>query len=171
MRGRKAQIAVGVVAIVVIGLGIWVGPVIRDVIRAGFLESVSVEKYRAGREENLRAIHTALTLYHDSEGAYPPADRWMDAIENRLRINKMTAEEALAKLRTPGAKGDAFGYALATTAAEKYRDDIPGDPKLLVLEAPNAPRNHAVDGRPSAERWAITVDGKILPAPPADESR
>jgi hypothetical protein len=87
----------------------------------------------------------------------------MDAIENRLRVNKMTAEEAQAKLRTPGASDDAFGYALNLAAADKYRDDVVGEPKLLVIEHPGAAKNLAVTAEPSPERWAITVDGEIVP--------
>lgn len=121
--------------------------------------------YTATNESNLKAIYTALKLYHDSEGQFPKGDGWMDAIQNRIRADDMSKEEAAKKLIRPDLVGQAnqFGYALNDAAAGKYKDDVPKD-TILVYESKETGRN--AHGNPTKEREgaAITVSGQVLPA-------
>lgn len=138
------------------------GRALRDIFGAGFLERPDKKAYVADREGNLKAIYTALNLYHDSEGAYPPAATWMDAIQPRLRSNSLTGESAGQKLVRPGVTGGGFGYALSPDAAGRYKDDVKGE-RILVSESENTARN--ASGKPVSGSLAVTVDGKIVTVP------
>ncbi len=150
--------------LLLIGLGIWVGPVLISAKRAGLLDSISAEKYTPGREANLMAIHVALNLYHDSEGQYPAANGWMDAIQPRLQRNGISKAEAQQKLVRPDLTGQdgKFGYAFNTDVAGKYRDDLKSKELPLVSESPDTSRNAKAAGTPDPEYWYITVSGKIV---------
>ncbi len=162
--GCLGLIAVGVGALAVTGFG-------KDLInlwRNGTLQAALFpppkRTYTATNEENLRALHTALLLYHDSEGQFPTGNGWMDAIQPRLQTSDMASGEGLKKLVRPDLMGQAekFGYALNAAAAGKYRDDV-GDPKTpLIYESRQTTRNAAGDPKVDRDGMAIAVDGTIL---------
>ncbi|CAN5408739.1 hypothetical protein BH11ARM2_BH11ARM2_33230 [soil metagenome] len=156
---KKRKIALGILGVLLLGLIIWVGPVVRDLVGAGFLERVDKKDYIADREGNLKAIYTALNLYHDSEGAYPPARIWMDAIEPRLKSNNLSEESAGRKLVRPGVPKGGFGYAISPLAAGRYKDDVKGE-RILVSESEDTSRN--ASGKPKSGSLAVTSEGKIV---------
>ena len=120
--------------------------------------------YDASNEENLKALRTALMLFHDSEDKFPDAKGWMDAIEPRITASDMAPGESQKKLIRPDLSGKtgSFGYALNLKAAGKYKDDV-GDPKaILVYESKQTARNAAGDPATDRDGMAITVDGTLL---------
>ncbi|AIE83380.1 hypothetical protein [Fimbriimonas ginsengisoli] len=119
--------------------------------------------YTATNEQNLRAIHTALMLYHDSEGQFPQASGWMDAIEPRIRTSDMDASEAKKKLIRPDLAGKPgeFGYEMNDAASGKYKDDA-GAKTPLIFESKPTSRNAHGDPVKDRDGYAITVDGTLL---------
>ncbi|RYG47707.1 hypothetical protein EON79_06595 [bacterium] len=148
--------------LILVALAFWVGPVVRDLVKAGFLERPEKRVYVADHEGNLKAIYTALSLYHDSEGQYPAANGWMDAIQPRLKTNDLTKEDAERKLVRPGVPAGGFGYAISPEAAGKYKDDVKGE-TILVAESENPARN--ASEKPAKGALAVTVAGKIVTVP------
>lgn len=145
------------------------GKALRDIWKTGAVQGMISDEeklqYNPTSEGNLVAIRTALMLHHDSEGAFPAADKWMDSIENRLLTSNMTKEEAGKKLIRPDleSKPSSFGYSLNDKVAGKYKDDVP--PKtVLVYESKATARNAHGDAEAKGQRvgLAITVDGTIL---------
>lgn len=164
-RRRKALIITGSgLGLLFVGLGIWVGPVIISAKRAGLLDSIEAEKYTPSREANLRAIYVALNLYHDSEGQFPAANGWMDAIQPRLQRNGLSKSEAQQKLVRPDLAGQdgKYGYALNGEVATKYRDDLKSKEVPLVAESLDTKRNALTNGTPDPTFWYVTVSGKIV---------
>jgi hypothetical protein len=122
-------------------------------------------KYSASSEEHLRALHTALMLYHESEGQFPEGSGWMEAIANRLEANDLKKDEAAKKLIRPDLAGSpgSFGYALNQEASARYQDDVPsGTAAILVYESLSTRRNAAGDPTTDRDGMAITIEGKIL---------
>jgi len=163
MKRKGCRIALGLTAIIVLGLGIWIGPVLASVWRAGFFERIDREEYRATRTNNLKSIHTALTLHQDSEGAYPAANSWMDDIAPRLRTDGMSEAEAARKLVRPDLDGQdgKFGYSMNEKAAGQYVGDLAPD-MVLVFESEATARNASSEPDLGEGRMGITVSGKIV---------
>lgn len=138
-----------------------------DVWRAGFFEEVEPVEYRGASLDNLKAQHTALMLYHDSEGQLPLAAGWMDAIENRLQTRDLKPGEGAKKLVAPSYAGQLgkYGYAMNDACSGKYKDDVASpDTTPLVFESTDAARNAHGDpknlGRPQGQ--AISLGGQVL---------
>lgn len=168
---RKGCLAcLTIAALAIVAGGAVYGPVIRDFWKEGILQSYlfpeKKRRYEGDTIANLRAQHTALLLYHESEGQFPEASGWMDAIENRLRTADMDKEEALKKLRRPDLQDqpDAFGYAMNDAASARYKEDIPEPAKTpLTFESSNTERNaHGpASGAPKGAH-AVSVEGGLL---------
>jgi hypothetical protein len=120
--------------------------------------------YTATNESNLKALHTALMLYHESEGQFPAANGWMDAIGPRIATSDMAAGESEKKLVRPDLAGKAneFGYGLNAKAAGKYKDDVGDGKTLLIYESKQTARNAAGDPATDRDGMAITIDGTIV---------
>lgn len=154
----------------VIYAGVRFGPDLMTAQRQGFFEGEKKVAYDGTAIENLKALHTALMLYHDSEGQLPIAAGWMDAIENRLNTADLKAGEANKKLRDPRLTGDAYGFAMNGALSGKFKDDVEGGPNtVLLFDSSDTSRNAHGDPdklapQPSREggRLAITLGGAIL---------
>lgn len=120
-------------------------------------------QYNATNEANLKAIQTALLLYHESEGQFPQADGWMDAIQNRLKAYDLAPGEAEKKLMRPDFMGqpNQFGYALNRAVAGKYKDDVGGPETPLVYESKQRQRNASGEPKTDGDGIGITIDGRI----------
>ncbi len=151
------------------------GHTVLTLYRRGYLDAyVSPDeerKYQAGEVENLKALYTAMNLYHESEGQYPYANGWMDVIKSRTSTSDLAKGEAEKKFISPALAGKPgqFGYAMNDKASAKYKGDLKtlkepllfvssdtsrnahGDPKKLT---PNPPRPGGNVG--------IAVDGTIV---------
>lgn len=144
------------------------GKAIQDLWRNGAIQAFvfppAKTKYRAGHEANLKAMHTALMLYHDSEGQFPAANGWMDAIQPRIATSDLAQGEAQKKLVRPDLadKANEFGYALNAKAAGKYKDDVGDGKTILLYESKQTGRN--ASGDPSADRsgMGVAIDGTIV---------
>lgn len=161
-----------VVAVILIGIGILFGKDIKNLWNSGYisaaLSSPEDRTYNATTSaENLKAIYTAMMLYHESEGQLPKSEGWMDAIGNRMQTSDMKGEEAQKKLIRPNLlppKPGVFGYAMNDACSGKYRGDIK-DPKTpLIYDSVSTARN--AHGNPAKDKLkggaAIAVDGTIL---------
>ncbi|MCX7800618.1 MAG: hypothetical protein N2109_09775 [Fimbriimonadales bacterium] len=167
-KGCRACLAVAVLAIV--AAAALYGPVIRDFWNEGILQTYLFPQrkraYAGDSVANLKAQHTALMLYHESEGQFPEASGWMDAIENRLRTADMDREEALKKLRRPDLhdQPQAYGYAMNDAASAKYKEDVPEPAKTpLTFETPDTARNaHGPASSGLRGGNAISIEGGLL---------
>jgi len=119
--------------------------------------------YTAGNEKNLTALHTAMMLYHESEGQFPDSSGWMEAVKNRIKAEDMETKEAEKKLVRPDLSDQPgqFGYAMNDAASQKYRDDIPKS-TILLYESKQTGRNAHGDPKSDREGYAITVEGTLL---------
>jgi hypothetical protein len=156
---RPLYFLLGLVFGVLAYLGMRFGPVVKDFADAGFIEGfspVKQKRYRGTSMENLKAIHVAMMLYHDSEGGFPIAESWMDSIKTRLKTSELTSDEALKKLKNPLLEGDdVWGYAMNRALSGKYKDDI-GDPGRTWLVFDSSDTKWNANGDPKA----------LLPNPP-----
>ena len=146
-------------------------PAIRDLYRAGIFDTLGERKYTGTTIDDLKAIRTALMLYHESEGQFPASDHWMEAIQQRIRTDDMSGKEAAKKLIDPVFSGQPgkYGFAMNDATSGKYKGDIK-DPKTpLVFESQDPSRNAHGDPIKLAPvpahaggNLAIAVDGTIL---------
>jgi len=162
-RSRKVLKSIG---LLLVGGGLaagWLyGPSFIDLYGAGLFDTVlnprQLREYQGNSVDNLKAMHLALSLYHDSEGQFPYGDGWMDALEPYIRTDDMKPEEAQKKFVSPllpKGEGVRFGYAMNDAAAGKYEDDVPTPEKTpLVFDSSDTARN--AHGSPE----------KLLPNPP-----
>lgn len=167
--GKGCKVGCAILGAIFLGLILFYGPAACDFIKAGFLERPpDKHAYSATSEENLKAIYQAMEIYHESEGQYPDADAWMDAIQNRIKTNDLKRGEEQKKLIRPDLLGQdgKFGYAMNSAASGKYKDDIP-DPSTtpLIYESKETGKNANGDPKENREGLAIAVDGAILKGP------
>lgn len=170
--GRGKKIGIGALAVVGVGLvvlfGTPFGKGIRDIWGSGAVQAVLDKPPRrtydaSSSDANLKALSTALRLFHDSEGAYPKADKWMDDIAPRLILNDLPKKEAEKKLVRPDVEAGEFGYAINDAAAGKYRDDLKKGTILLfesVATGRNAHGNPKKDGKPGGR--GLTIEGDLV---------
>jgi hypothetical protein len=153
------------------------GPTLWDLWRGGHLQGLFGEKelreYRGNSMQNLRALHLALSLYHESEGQFPHASGWMDAIQPYMLSADMKKEESMKKLVNPlivPARKGVYGYAMNDAASAKYKDDVP-DPSQTPLVFDSAKTEWNAHGDPQqllpepprqGGNLGISVDGVVL---------
>jgi hypothetical protein len=152
--------------LVLLGLAIWVGPVLRDLYTRGFFEKQEKRTYTGDSEANLKAIQTALLLYHESEGQFPSSLGWMDAIENRLATGDMEGKESRKKLVRPDLldQEGRYGYAMNREFSQKYKEDVRDIKAPLVFESADTSRNASATTREFVKGVGITVQGTIVRA-------
>lgn len=179
--GRKVAVRVVLAVLGFLLLGYFVFavvPLIRGVSKMGLLEEQTMRDYSASNEENLKAIRSAILLYHDSEGGFPASEGWMDSIEVYLKTADLTDEDAAKKLKNPAYWDEAekFGYAYNADLAGMYwvpDGPVPGDPEcvqnpaetVLIFDSADLSRNAAGEPEALAEEGglAVMVDGSVQP--------
>jgi hypothetical protein len=127
-------------------------------------------KYNANNEANLKALRLALMAYHESEGEFPDASGWMDAIKSRVKVDNMSSAESDKKFVNPlyPAKTGVFGYALNDAASRKYKGDLKKNTILIFDSTDTAWNAHGdpVKLRPAKPfpggQVGITVEGSIV---------
>ncbi|HEY0867585.1 MAG TPA: hypothetical protein VGE01_09405 [Fimbriimonas sp.] len=171
MKRKGCWIGLGVLVLLIVGL-VFTGPgqAFVDIWRTGAIQDAlrkDEKEYRATTERNLKALHTAMMLYHDSEGQFPAAEGWMNAILPRLRTGDLKEGEEAKKLIRPVFNeqaerfDDHYGYVMNQAASGKYKDDV--DPKIpLIYESDenwiwNAQGDPDEDGTGSY----VAVDGTL----------
>lgn len=175
IKKKGCKVTCGVMVVVFAVAAIWIGPVILDFYNSGILGSQlsgkKMREYQGTSMDNLKALHTALMLYHDSEGQFPDSAGWMDAIKDRIKAGDMTQEEADKKFVNPSlGKAGEFGYAMNDACSKKYKDDIKDPSKTpLLFDSSSTGRN--AHGSPSSllpkpprpgGNLGISVDGSIV---------
>jgi hypothetical protein len=150
---------------------------LRAMWRAGAVQAMitpqEMRTYQGTSKENLKALYTAMMLEHDSEGAFPKAAEWMDALKDRLATNDMSLTEAEKKYVNPmagPAKPGQFGYAMNAALEGKYKDDVKDpDKTLLIFDSSDTSRNAHGDPTellPKSARQGgnlgVTVSGKVV---------
>lgn len=171
-RGIKKALlwTLGIIGVLILGVAIWLGPVLSDFAKAGFFEKQAERTYDGTKMEDLKNIHQALMLYHESEGILPSASGWMDAAWRRLQTADMSEEEAKKKLRADGVGDGEYGYAMNEGLAEMYVGDIenPGATPLVFdssdtgWNAYGDPDELAPDpARPGGNK-GVTVEGNVV---------
>lgn len=168
---KKKRLKIGCLAVFVLGLafGWWFygdlirhfWPTIVDSVRPA-----EKQTYEGDSTANLRAMHTALLGYEESEGQFPYASGWMTAIENRLGTDVLKKGEGEKKMIHPEFVGQPgkYGYAYNKSLEGKYRGDLKDPKTILIFESSTTDKN--ASGDPSQVRkkggLAITLDGQIL---------
>lgn len=154
-------------ALLVIGLGLgaglawWIFQVANaaiDLGRAGAFSEVQERDYVADREGNLAAIHTALILVAESDGALPEND-WQGAAMLRLKTKDLSKEGAKQKLVPVGS--DARSYRLSAEVAGKHPEDLEPE-TVLVFESKSA---DGQTGKPESGLMGVTVAGNVVTVP------
>ncbi len=148
----------------------------------GLFEEKQMREYAGTSKENLKAMYTAMSIYHDSEGGYPPADRWMDSISIYLKTADLSDEDAKKKLKNPIVTEEnalGFGYAMNDQYSNGFilsdgmtsEDPLAiGDPDraILIFDSSDLTRNahgNPVQLAPEPERaggnLAVTASGSV----------
>ncbi len=171
-RGMKKALlwTLGILGVLILGVAIWLGPVISDFAKAGFFEKQAERTYDGTKMEDLKNIHQALMLYHESEGILPSASGWMDAAWRRLQTADMSEDEAKKKLQAEGVAEGEYGYAMNEDVAEMYTGDIenPAETPLVFDSSKTGWNAHGKPGElaPDPERpggnKAVTVEGNVV---------
>jgi hypothetical protein len=162
-------------AVVLIVLVMMFGKTVKDLWSHGFFEaalsSEQTRKYNATSENNLKTLYNAMTQYHESEGQYPDAKKWMDAIKSFGSASDLAKGEADKKFVTPSLEGKPgqFGYAMNDAASKKYKGDIKDPKTVLIFDSSDTSRNAHGDPKallPSPARpggnLGIAVDGTLV---------
>jgi hypothetical protein len=159
-RAKKWLLALGACLGVALAAWLWqVGNTVLDLARAGAFDEVQQREYQADREGNLKAIHRALVMTAESEGAVP-GDDWMDQAMLRLKTRDLSEDEAAKKLVRPGV-ASGYGYGLNEAAAGKPVEDLEAG-TVLVFESAQTARNHVGKPEPGL---AVTVGGDVVSIP------
>ncbi len=181
---RRLGFAIGSLAIValIVLFGTGVGTDLRNGWKHGIIQAAldvdkKDRKYVGDPQQNLRTLYQAVLNYQESEGQFPPSDKWMDAIGKYNSANDLSPGEADKKFVDPslvGQPGD-FGYAMNDGAAGKFfdskhkvKDDFPDPKTILIFTSSDVKRNAHGDPKslapnpPRGDNLAITVDGTVV---------
>jgi len=173
------NVGCGCLSVVVIGGGLLiftpVGRAFQTLWKRGFFESyVNPDddlKYKATETDNLKALYTAMMLYHESEGQFPVSSGWMDAIKPRIQTSDLAKGEAEKKLISPSLAGKTgqFGYAMNDLASGKYKGDLKDPKTILIFDSGDTMRNAHGDPKkltPTPPRpggnMGISIDGTVV---------
>lgn len=139
--------------------------------RAGFFDQPTMRKYQGSNVDNLKAIWTAMKLFHQSEEQFPNSEKWMDDIKLRLRTNDLSEADTLKKLVNPllqPPSNNVFGYAMNDSASKKYKGDIKDPKTILVFNSSDTKWNAHGDPEklkttdPTKGNKGITIDGTVV---------
>jgi hypothetical protein len=167
---KKKLIKRGLLTVILLGMAFafwFYGPLVLALWREGFFDKkTEAHNYEGTTIDNLKYLRTALLGYEESEGQFPAAAGWMEAVQNRLNTDDLKKGEALKKLVSPELVGQEgkYGYAINDAVSGKYHGDIK-DPKTpLIFESTDTAKN--AHGDPAKLRkpggLAISVSGEIL---------
>lgn len=153
------------VSLFAIALGAYYGPTILDllpIVRA-YIEKPAERSYAASRQGNLEEIAKALALFHENEGQFPDAAKWMDSLKTTIRTSDMPEAEALKKLENPDPDA---GYSMNVATSNKFKGDL--DPKTpVIFESKSRQWNGHGPMEATAMKGglAIFADGSVGPLP------
>lgn len=164
------RVGIGLAVLLLAGLGVLFltpfGKALRDLASRGVIQNLASkppERVVSGDTvARLKALRTALDLYHDSEERYPEASGWSEAARLRLKADDLAKGQDRAALTRPGAR--AYGYALNARAAGKYRDDVGPESTILLYETARETKDAVGDPARDGLKGGrgITVSGEIV---------
>jgi hypothetical protein len=159
---RTLLTILGVIAVLVVGIGIWAWPTIRNL--ATLLPSNEAKQgWTPDTAKNLKALHTGMMLQHESDGQFPRSDKWMDEIIIRVRMETLKKGAEKEKFVDPAAGGrpGAYGFAMNDLASEKYKDDLPGKNTPIIFQSTDTSWNAHGDPARIGRKGGIgiAVDG------------
>ncbi|MFY9235316.1 MAG: hypothetical protein WAO58_12765 [Fimbriimonadaceae bacterium] len=152
------------------------GPTIRLLFREGVIRAggiIESRQYQGDSKDNLKALYRALIAEHDSEGVFPLAPGWMDAIKDRITTGDMSMEEAEKKYADPALgpyqKGR-YGFAMNDRASGKYAGDFSKPDEILLIftsskterNAHGAPQKHLANPPRGEGNLGVTVSGNLV---------
>lgn len=152
---------------------VYVGPIIRlasALIKKGVLEKAPDRTYSSSVQANLKALYTAMMFVHESDGQFPDASKWMDAVKVRIQTGDMSAAEAQKKLLDPTvSEPGSFGFAMNDACSQKYVGDVKDPKTVLLFQSQNKAWNAHGDPKkdiPSPARGGqtlgITISGDVV---------
>jgi hypothetical protein len=165
---RKNKIILSIaIPIVVIGVTIeatvtWKG--VFALFRSGFAQGLmkpEKTEYQGSTEANIKALRTALLLYHENEDQFPAANGWMDAMKNQVKTNSLKPGEELKKFKVDGVGPEEFGFAMSDIASQKNKTKLKPDDVLVFVSKDKRWNAH---GKPDdiGAGFAITLEGKLV---------
>lgn len=127
-------------------------------------------QYQGTTRDNLKAIHTAIMQFHDSEERFPDPAKWMDEMENYLETADLAEGEAAKKLINPAVAKSVgeYGFAMNKALGNKYKGDIKDPKTILIFESKDTKRNASGDPtalKPDGGGEGITISGDLVPIP------
>jgi hypothetical protein len=171
-RRKGCLITAAIVLVLLTIIATLFGRTLVTLVREGFVTDLifKPEKraWEPSREANLRAIYNGMKLHHDSEGSFPAADSWVDAVAIRIRTGDMTQEEAEKKLVRPDlAAPNQYGYAINQAVTGKYMEDLPAG-TVLLFESKSTQKNASGDPKTDSIPGAmfISIEGNIITPKP-----
>ena len=171
MRRRLKLLLTGVVVLALVIAAVFFGLPIYHILHGlGYFDHAEMQKYNATNDGNLQALRKAFLAYHESEGQFPDAPKWMDEVKSRIQEGDMEKEETSKKLVNPmyPAKAGVYGYAMNDAASGKYEGDLKSS-TILIFDSSDTSWN--AHGNPAKLKPAnagqggdegITVEGKIV---------
>lgn len=169
MKGKGWLVAGGIILALVGILGVWLGPLVSTALRAGFLDKAEDRTLEAGQTgANLKAMHQAILMYSESEGALPEASGWMDAAYTRLKTADLKDEEAKKQMKALEGMGpEEYGYAMNHDLSGKDPYDEKLKDRILIFESKslawNAKGDPDKEGAVGRQTQGITLGGDLKP--------
>ncbi|MCG9896036.1 MAG: hypothetical protein MH204_11240 [Fimbriimonadaceae bacterium] len=166
------MIAGAIAGAVVVGLAVWLGPLVLAVVRGGFLEATPDREFQGSHIQVLKDVHRALLAYADSEGALPRAEGWMDAAWTRLKTSDMKDDQVRRRLQARGIGEDGrYGLAMNESLSEGDPWNPEDETRILVFESQadgwNAVGDPAKDASDRvADPMGVTLAGEVVPLAP-----
>lgn len=173
---RRKRIILLAGGLIVAALVVWLWPFLPKI--PALLDLYVFKKQRvyvgATSAQNLAEMSKALSLYIESEGAYPPKEEWMDRLLLFMRADDMAKEEQLKKFMAPDSTNGEFGYAFYGELSGKWAWEIENPAATPVIYDSSKQERNAYDVRafeslPSpprnSENMALWADGSVSAAP------
>lgn len=154
-------------AIFLIGVSVWLGPVLSTAWRRGYFDSAPNREVSRNVDSSLQAVHRALMMYAESEGRLPDAAGWVEAAWPRIKTADLPDEEALKLLQSADAKSDSeYGLAMNKALSGVSPWDHEDQTAVLVFESRDLRRSAHGDpatiGPANRPGKGITLAGRIV---------
>ncbi|KAA0228683.1 MAG: hypothetical protein AKCLJLPJ_00457 [Fimbriimonadales bacterium] len=151
MRLKKGRLLTLFVIGVPAALAIWLWPYLGKIPAAIQIYCSPKRSFHAeSSEQTLKVLGQAMKTYMEAEGAYPPAERWMDALAVYLHTDDMKPEEQAKKLKRPEFEdsADEYGFAYNGTVAGKTADQLEDLASTPLLYDSEKTKRNAYDDTP-----------------------
>lgn len=172
MRIKKGRLLAVFVIAIPAALAVWLWPYLGKIPAAIQIYCSPKRAFHAqSSEQTLKVLGQAMKTYVEAEGAFPPAETWMDALAVYLHTDDMKPEEQVKKLKRPEFEEspDKYGFAYNGAVAGKTPDefkDLANTP--LIYDSERTERN-AYDDTPlksALPNGAVLYADGVVSRPP-----